>query len=654
MFGFTGQMARFVVAMSWIACGLGAGQVSAAAPTEILSISPPAVDGDRAIRFTVRSTQYKDQDLSVMVYYAATPDRVNAPSAATPRGRPVLKTYGSRPAGTTGMLDAIFVLPHPDFPKDANRALYVRELKEKLLFDTVSYVEVEQQLVRGNLYVPAPFRELPEDSPIDLAPTVFDFGDCVYYRIEVMARGKVVASSALLSFNMPDAYVIGVAGDSYASGEGAPDVPLSPNAPAAWLDPSCHRSGKSGLRLGVKEFIRRTPEVAVDYAHVACSAAWIADLRRSQFAKLDEVLLERRQHREVHQLLLSIGGNNAGFADYFANYFVLPFGNVVNDPQQPGLINAALDKLADSYAELDGTIEDRFPAASVTIANYPDPTEGPFGTCATPVLVLGLLPYACVAIELKNEASWRFTRNKFIQPLNDRILGSARAHGWRVVDVEAEFGSHGYCNCADPYMTTLASTFVTQGDHKGAAHPNAAGYRRAYKQPVADALGAAYRKFFKARSAALLMLSLTGQDSPYLAAACPAAKGLSVLRPLSTYRELVELSRVHPLLQELAADPETVRMIEAGDLPGLQKHPSYRTFTADAAVIDGIIDEGLPFLPKPAHVSRPERLEPPASVRLRAAQVEQYLRTRPAPRDLPIAQRPVDAPDPLERRFERP
>ncbi|RIK39122.1 MAG: hypothetical protein DCC55_18950, partial [Chloroflexi bacterium] len=127
-------------------------------------------------------------------------------------------------------------------------------------------------------------------------------------------------------------------GDSYASGEGAPDsFNLLPGG-ANWEDEQCHRSANSSLTQGVKK-LAEIPGVWVLYQNFACSGASISlgltgdyaglphpnlpdqnrpENKRAQILQVEQWLSDQ-QLNELDALLLSIGGNDIGFSRVIAD-----------------------------------------------------------------------------------------------------------------------------------------------------------------------------------------------------------------------------------------------------------------------------------------------------------------------------------------------
>ncbi len=156
-------------------------------------------------------------------------------------------------------------------------------------------------------------------------------------------------------------------GDSYVSGEGNPDVPsIVTDAPlpvfetarwgakihapaevsrATWWDEPCHRSLLSWPVLATIAYAAHHPQQAVTLVHLGCSGAGISDLldrgeadmpgggtdSESQLAQLRHLLTAGPpgQVRRPDTILLSIGGNDAGFAGVIKTLVLPPDGYLV-------------------------------------------------------------------------------------------------------------------------------------------------------------------------------------------------------------------------------------------------------------------------------------------------------------------------------------
>lgn len=595
----------------------------------------PIVDGERALRFRVNTNNLRAEDLNVRVFYSVAASRLNnLNDTSLSRGRPVLKPDSANAQA----LSATFVFPHRDFPRDPNRSLYIRY--KQIGLGIVLYSQVEAQL--GQLV-------LPPNSPIDTNPRIHAKGTCVFYRVRISANGQAVFTSETKSFRMPDTYNIGIAGDSYGAGEGAPDdnVELGGDNSDMWTQQDCHRSNKSGLVRGVKFFIQRNPDVAVDYLHVACTGAGISNLITQeqtravfdfssphpiQFDLIRDELLgsENQNHNELHLLLLSIGGNNAGFGSYVVNFIVAPF-NAADDPNLPDDIPEDLEALGDAYDNLNEGIRERFPSAKVAVATYPDSTRGPLGFCNTlQDFVPREVTYFCCIAEVNPITNPReeyvFTSTQFISPLNETIRASANDHGWAVIDVENRMGAHGICDCAEPYINRIGDSILIQGDILGLVHPNSKGYREVYKEPVGDRVENLHQQFVAERTAGIFLAILLGIESPAIPQPCPAANALTALSDLLRLLGRIKVADRPAWLDDFVFDKDVRDALDKGDMSRLKLSTPYKTLLTRRAEAMKIIAATFPQPTK--RLVNPELLKPPASVLRAEARARIYLRSK--------------------------
>ena len=168
-------------------------------------------------------------------------------------------------------------------------------------------------------------------------------------------------------FSVEDKLIVGL-GDSYASGEGNPDVPATfkngesdreffytfdftrtpqkdEDSTVAWLDPRCHRSMYSYQFKTALQLALDNPKQAITFVSYSCSGAVTdniisepqvanekikatSELKKNQQYKrvlpqliaLQQVLTnpETCKQRPIDYLLLSTGGNDIGFVEYVA------------------------------------------------------------------------------------------------------------------------------------------------------------------------------------------------------------------------------------------------------------------------------------------------------------------------------------------------
>lgn len=317
-------------------------------------------------------------------------------------------------------------------------------------------------------------------------------------------------------------------GDSYSSGEGAPDRTA---AGGYWGDDgtpgagngghlAAHRSSLSWGSLAAQDaqtltsiagVISREFAGTVTFLHLAKSGARIDEVKQ-QVSALRALIGERK----VDHLYLSVGGNDAGFSAAIAAYLLREpiLGGVgllgpdlddIHDAIRTGnwtggsfddvgsvlleMIDFAVpydwkdvrgtNGLAGGYAELAATLQDNdIDPQAVLMLLYPDPFIGSWtdadAVCPGPVLtavssVLGR------QLEI-GTGEQRRAKSDLMQPLNDAIASAAQAHGWRTLDARKSMYGHAICADANWIVRHNQSDNI-QGDRRGTLHPNAAGHR---------------------------------------------------------------------------------------------------------------------------------------------------------------------------------
>ncbi len=595
----------------------------------IIGAVAPVTPGQRALRFTVDTDRFDRPELLVVtVFYAKDPALLNdLTEPLLSRGRPVLQSAQFR-----WQLDATFIFPHDD-AKEPNRLLYLKRKLERG-DRIVTYPDVENTV--NNL----------AGSPIDVNPKVYR-KDCVYYRVQLRAGsgGNVVFTSETTLFHMPDTFNVGLVGDSYGSGEGAPREGNN-----KWSHNDCHRSINSGLVRGVKKFIQDNPDVAVDYMHTACSGATIERLTNpqsrnyhefeeevpAQFDALKSKLLDDRDHDELHLLVMSVGGNDAKFGDYLLKYIVGPW-NAATEDGLAGNIDGDLGNLGEAYDVLDSDIGDMFPVARVAIATYPDPTNGRYGACGrAPGPFEYHAEYRCCEVEVNPTnppEEFLFTARRFISPLNRTIRDAAHEHDWLVVGVDTRMGRHGVCNCDDPYINTYGGSMFVQGDIWGFMHPNKKGYREVYETPVANVVNAAFNDFADRRAAEVATATTLDEESAVVPPICtPTPELIDTAEPpignifSSLFINPPARVKESKPFSALLSDKDAKAALVKGDLAQLKKLPAYRAFIARRA-------ELLPLLTATrthravSTSSRTPRPLPPSVLRMRT-EVQDFLKSQ--------------------------
>ncbi len=323
-------------------------------------------------------------------------------------------------------------------------------------------------------------------------------------------------------------YLIVSLGDSYGSGEGAPDIESSDYGSAGWADRRCHRSSFAPSAIAARQLEEADPLSSVTYVNLACSGAtisretWVQDGHDDGFAwkGISEGvgLLAEYKGAEVHSdngtklppqldvltdlvgakgsygsrpidmLVMSAGGNDFGFGD------VLTFctTNVnCHEGDDGSRLRFEMGKLRDAlpgrYAALQARL-DTLPVKSTYLMEYPDFIHQDEATLCGKILQdTNIVGY---------DISWgelSFLDSFASRPLMDLMKGAASAHGWNYVggNSRAFIQGHGMCT-AERWVNTNTDAKAKQGVlpddstafgflstsavSMGAAHPNRAGY----------------------------------------------------------------------------------------------------------------------------------------------------------------------------------
>ncbi|MFT3765077.1 MAG: hypothetical protein QM820_06120 [Minicystis sp.] len=168
------------------------------------------------------------------------------------------------------------------------------------------------------------------------SPPTTDEGPCQGHvrrvgvgETRIAVRPKSGSDQTWTTVVHPRDVLIATLGDSYASGEGVPDLRGFMFTPARWMDDRCHRSLFSGPGLAALMYAKVNPHVSVTHLTFACSGAQLqagllhgydgqvpprgAKPLPPQAKELNRVL--REGGRTADYVTLSFGGNDLGFSD---------------------------------------------------------------------------------------------------------------------------------------------------------------------------------------------------------------------------------------------------------------------------------------------------------------------------------------------------
>jgi len=309
-------------------------------------------------------------------------------------------------------------------------------------------------------------------------------------RVRLPWARLTVGTSTTITVN--DVLVVAL-GDSYASGEGNPEVRRrdsfearwadSPDAGAAQAHAEAHRSSlawPARLALALEGADRATSVTFVSVAESGASIdrGLVGPQRTSpQVDQIRQLVGER----EIDILLVQVGGNDIGFSHAvqalveadplfdpvcYGRLIDNVFASVSDGDWSRGVSlgydaplsvvcrPAVSDRGWEPLAGLEGLAEefDRLAAAleglsvrDVVLVGYPDPTgaDGNGSICAE---IVGDTSPPLGFHEIDRDEQVLGVE-RILEPLNDALAAAARAHGWRYVDgvAEAFSAGHGYC-----------------------------------------------------------------------------------------------------------------------------------------------------------------------------------------------------------------
>jgi hypothetical protein len=276
-----------------------------------------------------------------------------------------------------------------------------------------------------------------------------------------------------------------------------------------WEGDDCHRSANAAPARAARALEDADPRTSVTFVHLACTGAQV-DRFRAQLDKQTTWASTLVHGREVDAVLLSIGGNDAGFAAIatacgiqaacYATPLLDPdlgvstlactllggvvpsFGTACSefftaqfDESAAQLVGTGLSALPGKYARVADEMLPRLTGLPsqdrVYITEYVDMTKGSNGDYCTFSTAdpLGTLPGFSLP-----ELQWldQFAASS----INDAVANAAAAHGWNAVTgIYEAYSPFGYCG-TEHWIVRIYESLLLQGDVKGVAHPNNAGH----------------------------------------------------------------------------------------------------------------------------------------------------------------------------------
>ena len=467
----------------------------------------PVGPGDRSLSFTAPLDGNQKNDVEVWVYYSKIKEQLSQNDC--PRGRASCKK-NSDPTSVSGT----FYFPHKDHMKpnkiqDSEMNGGEPSSEEKMAEQIQNFYVMEKmpETMRETMKSQKMYSDFKAINNTDKYEISINYPSKVYYKVVRKVKGKSVESK-INEFIMPRVFIIGYMGDSYAAGEGAPDVDKTSPIPCqdeiSWENNICHRSDNSGGMLAIKKLKRFNRGLAIREINTTCSGAKIENLisepqhkaaltvaggfNSTRLAQLEEIdnWCKEKERGTIDIMLMGIGGNNIGFA---------PLATAAIDPTEWGGFDKAqgkamdlLKKLPAKYDLLESALYNQeFDISKKLIFNYPNMLYGP-GKKICDNNMIENAASSCRGNLLSNQLFGHINFfNEIFAELNRVLAEAAERHTWQLIKVDA-INSHGLCNCDEPYFNTVGASDCLQNDKNGAVHPNADGYEELYKDKIYNAL----------------------------------------------------------------------------------------------------------------------------------------------------------------------
>jgi hypothetical protein len=291
-------------------------------------------------------------------------------------------------------------------------------------------------------------------------------------------------SSTQQEINVKDILIVSV-GDSFASGQGNPDIERNDQRSAVWNYLPCHRSAQAAPALAALRIEHADPHSSVTFISYACSGATIRKgLIGEQRKGLVDLAPQIRNvrtttaGRRIDALLVSVGGNDAQFASLIALTIGLP--NAATSSITNDLFRKGLGTLESGYQAFSDQTATLFANPKVFITEYPELARDENGVFCDKQpgedFFLKKISFS--------EAQW--ASNTVITGLNLEVKKAAMKHNWIYVgDIATRTLKHGYCAGEQRWVRTFDDAKKMQGStnclkvslqdcliSSGSMHPN--------------------------------------------------------------------------------------------------------------------------------------------------------------------------------------
>lgn len=359
-----------------------------------------------------------------------------------------------------------------------------------------------------------------------------------------MYKVKLTVSSATKSYTKPPLVinqviqlrniVIACLGDSFASGEGNPDIEGVPDedhkedcgdyttiktglfindserylsemlVEPKWFEIAAHRSMSSGYALAAKEIEDRDPHSVVTFINLAVSGAKLEDglllpqsdrkwMKRGQLGYLKDLV----DNQQIDLLLLSIGGNDIGFSNIITEATAKSFL-----PNNYSIYQIRITNLIEAYSALNSYLRNsnQIKIKNILLSEYP--THLFHNNKKNDK---GEYEYSCGIFEFGDELLTITKKEiEFLDrlglDLKKTMANAAAQFGWiQPKGIAQDFMFHGYCSDdSQNYWISATHSCQYQADFRGLMHPNQKGHAKIKSRVLEKIIPVLFNKPVKA------------------------------------------------------------------------------------------------------------------------------------------------------------
>uniref|UniRef100_A0A8R1DH30 SGNH_hydro domain-containing protein n=1 Tax=Caenorhabditis japonica TaxID=281687 RepID=A0A8R1DH30_CAEJA len=280
---------------------------------------------------------------------------------------------------------------------------------------------------------------------VQLTMASSDMEDAEYYTEIIEKSSKI-----------DKVYWLASVGDSFSSGQGNPDIPVTRGKAAKWLDETCYRSSKSFPY----QVFRKMTNKSSALSFFACSGATVdAGIlsKNGQLDRLEKVMKLRDDPPDV--LLLTIGGNDIGFTDIIS---MMQQGSSLEQSFDMRFfyVSHQIDRVATKIQEL------KIPR--VILITYYDVTKNEHG----------VVDASCGLFGQVSLSNLQQAEKKILRRLNQLLIKKAKKYGWITVDTTEMFRRNGLCSNHGSLIRSRNESLTLQGNEYGSFHPNEEAHRK--------------------------------------------------------------------------------------------------------------------------------------------------------------------------------